>query len=225
VARRSARILLVDDEADVREVLREYLDGQGFDVETAEDGERALAAARRARPDLILLDVRMPGLDGVQTLRRLRELDASVPVVMVTANDDVSLARETLRLGAIDYVAKPFDFAYLDRCVAAGLLQAEGAPPGRAEDDDAFRRLARTVFRAVRGMPERARGAIGARLESTALAVVRAAATGRPDATAPALAELDLLVSIASELGDLAGSELAAVVTATADARRPSAAR
>jgi DNA-binding response OmpR family regulator len=104
-------ILVVDDEEPVRDVLCEYLESQGFGVEAAPDGETALAALGRHRPDRVLLDVRMPGLDGVEVLRRIRHAAPHVPVIMVTANESVGLAREMLELGAFDYVAKPFDFS------------------------------------------------------------------------------------------------------------------
>src|SRR5207253_181530 len=80
--------------------------------------------AQGGRPDLVLLDIRMPGIDGVEVLRRIRKLDGTLSVIMVTANEDVTLARETLKLGAFDYVAKPFDYEYLDRTVSAGLVQS-----------------------------------------------------------------------------------------------------
>ena len=87
------RILVVDDEAPVREVLSEYFTTQGYVVDSASNGNEALAAVKRARPDLVLLDVRMPGLDGVEVLRRIREVDGGITVIMVTANEDVALAR------------------------------------------------------------------------------------------------------------------------------------
>ena len=126
-------ILVVDDEEPVRDVLCEYLESQGFGVEAAPDGETALAALGRHRPDLVLLDVRMPGMDGVEVLRRIRHAAPHVPVVMVTANESVGLAREMLELGAFDYVAKPFDFSYLDRAVSA-------RAPARAADPAGIRR-------------------------------------------------------------------------------------
>ncbi len=129
------RILVVDDEAPVREVLSEYFTTQGYAVDTAASGNEALAAIRRARPDLVLLDIRMPGIDGVEVLRRIREADDGVAVIMVTANEDVVLARETLKLGAFDYVAKPFDFSYLDRAVAAGLVRSGGPATWDAPGD------------------------------------------------------------------------------------------
>src|SRR3989449_11533036 len=127
------RILVVDDEAPVREVLTEYFSTEGYAVEAATSGVEALIAVRGGRADLVLLDVRMPGLDGVQVLQRIRELTKSVPVIMVTANEDVGLAKETLKLGAFDYIAKPFDFEYLDRAVAAGLARP-GANPAAEQD-------------------------------------------------------------------------------------------
>src|SRR6266542_3265390 len=145
------RILVVDDEAPVREVLTEYFATEGYAVEAATSGAEALTAIRDGRADLVLLDVRMPGLDGVQVLRRIRELTESVPVIMVTANEDVGLARETLMLGAFDYVAKPLDFDYLDRAVAAGLARvADKARAAVAPSDDPWKRLPHTVFRVTR---------------------------------------------------------------------------
>jgi two-component system, response regulator, stage 0 sporulation protein F len=107
------RILVVDDEEPVRDVLCEYFESQGFGVEATPDGEAALVALGRHRPDLVLLDVRMPGIDGVEVLRRIRRADPDVPVIMVTANEVVALAKEMLKRGAFDYVAKPFDFSHL----------------------------------------------------------------------------------------------------------------
>jgi DNA-binding response OmpR family regulator len=105
------RILIVDDEQSVREVVAEYFTEQGYEVSVAASGIDALRGLAESRPDLVLLDVRMPGLDGVETLRRLRQAAPSTAAIMVTANDDVALARDTLKLGALDYVSKPFDFA------------------------------------------------------------------------------------------------------------------
>src|SRR5438552_4058783 len=130
------RILVVDDEAPVREVLSEYFTSQGYTVHEASGGKDALAAIRRDRPDLVLLDVRMPGIDGVEVLRRIRELDDALAVIMVTANEDAALARETLQLGAFDYVGKPFHYVHLRRAAPAG------RPDGRraASTDPAHRR-------------------------------------------------------------------------------------
>jgi DNA-binding response OmpR family regulator len=216
------RILIVDDEQSVREVLGEYFSEQGYDVEAAASGEQALAIVARSAPDLILLDVRMPGLDGVATLRRLREIVPEVSVIMVTANEDVGLARETLKLGALDYVAKPFDFVYLERAVMAGLSQAvatdeAAAPPASG---DPWRDLALVVFRTARGMSEVGRPSTGARLEAAALDAARAAAAGRASEAQAALTQLELLLELATELRDLTGADVSAVQGALAGVRR-----
>jgi two-component system, response regulator, stage 0 sporulation protein F len=215
------RILVVDDEAPVREVLAEYFATEGYAVDTAGSGVEALTAVRGGHADLVLLDVRMPGLDGVQVLRRIREFDGHVPVIMVTANEDVALAKETLKLGAFDYVAKPFDFDYLDRAVAAGMARAGARSPiSPALEDDPWKHLARAVFGAARGMPPLARSSTGERLETAALAAARHAGAGRMSAADEYLAEMQLLLDIATEFGDLPAADRALVESALEAARR-----
>ena len=214
------RILVVDDEAPVREVLTEYFSTEGYAVEAAGSGVEALTAVRNGRADLVLLDVRMPGLDGVQVLRRIREIDDRVTVIMVTANEDVGLAKETLKLGAFDYVAKPFDFDYLDRAVAAGLARVAERAPAHARDDDPWKTLARAAFGAVRAMASPARASTGERLETAAVAAARDAAAGRYAAADESLAEMQLLLDIAAELGDLPAADRALVESALEAARR-----
>ncbi len=220
------RILVVDDEAPVREVLTEYFATEGYAVEAATSGLEALSAVRGGRADLVLLDVRMPGLDGVQVLRRIRELTDSVPVIMVTANEDVSLARETLTLGAFDYVAKPFDFDYLDRAVAAGLARVvdktDAAP---APSDDPWKGLAPTVFRVTRAMGQMARTSTGERLETAALAAACDAAAGRGADAGERLTDVTMLLDLAAEFGDLPATDRALVESAIEAARRSLPAR
>jgi len=220
------RILVVDDEAPVREVLTEYFATEGYAVEAATSGLEALSAVSGGRADLVLLDVRMPGLDGVQVLRRIRELTDSVPVIMVTANEDVSLARKTLMLGAFDYVAKPFDFDYLDRAVAAGLARvADRANAAVAPSDDPWKRLTHTVFRVTRSMSHTARASTGERLETVALAAARDAAASREAAAGEHLAEAATLLGLAAEFGDLPAADRALVESAIEAARRSLPAR
>lgn len=218
------RLLLVDDEPAVLDVLCDYFVSQGHEVETATNGREALAAFSRSRPDLVLLDVRMPEMDGVEVLKELRARAATVPVIMVTANEDVALARLTLKLGAFDYVSKPFDFTYLDRAVTAGLLQAGlvSEPPPAAVDvaGDPWRALALAVFRAAREMTPLARASTGERMESAALVAAREAAAGAGAPARRQLEDLALLLALSAELGDLGSVERAVVETALATARR-----
>jgi len=104
----SEKVLVVDDEEQIRELLREFLIGLGYEVLVAANGEEAIEVAQRERPHLILLDIRMPELDGVETCVRLKthEKTRSIPVIIATAFGD-TLA-EALDAGADDFVSKPF---------------------------------------------------------------------------------------------------------------------
>jgi len=216
------RLLLVDDEAPVLEVLNEYFSSQGYAVETASTGADALTVAQHYRPDLVLLDIRMPGMDGVEVLKKLRELDPDLAVIMVTANEDSALARETLKIGAFDYVSKPFDFGHLDRAVSAAIVHSGGlAPVGTTEaTPDWFQGLALQVFRATRGMAPVARESVGTRLESAALELTREASAGRPMTAVAALAEIEMLTAIAADLGDLTAAVQSTLESALASVRK-----
>jgi len=217
------RILVVDDETPVREVLDEYFTTQGYTVEAVANGNAALAAIGRARPDLVLLDIRMPGIDGVETLRRIRDLDRDITVIMVTANEDIALARQSVKMGAFDYVAKPIDFGYLDRAVAAGIVPSShpAAPePYAGDPGDPWLELARAAFVAARAMAPAGRASTGKHMEEAALAAAREAASGRASLASRHLAELRLLLTLAADLKDLARVDLAPLEAALDSARR-----
>ena len=101
------RVLVVDDEPRILEVVQKYLVREGFQVETARDGEAALAAFSRHKPDLIVLDLMLPKIDGLEVFRRLRA-DSAIPVIMLTAKGEESDRVVGLELGADDYITKPF---------------------------------------------------------------------------------------------------------------------
>jgi DNA-binding response OmpR family regulator len=104
-----SRILIADDEPHIREVVRAYLEREGYDVVEAEDGETALAISRSSPLDLLILDVMLPGRSGFEVLRALRSEGSSVGVLLLTARDDVIDRVAGLELGADDYVTKPFE--------------------------------------------------------------------------------------------------------------------
>ena len=132
----SARnILVVDDEANIRQLLTDYLHRDGFDVEQAVSGEQALDALARRVPDLIILDVRLPGIDGFETLRRIRRT-SDVYVLMLTARSEESDTLIGLEVGADDYVSKPFSPREVVARVRTLLRRRGGAAP--AEDRRAF---------------------------------------------------------------------------------------
>jgi DNA-binding response OmpR family regulator len=120
----SRTILVVDDEPRIVELARDYLEHAGFRVVTANDGRTALEMARRDRPDLVVLDLGLPGLDGLDVTRELRK-DGSIPIVMVTARDDELDKLLGLELGADDYLTKPFSPRELVARVKAVLRRAD----------------------------------------------------------------------------------------------------
>lgn len=101
--------LVVDDDLGSRAVLATVAERQGFDIALGSDGREAVESAKRLRPDLIFLDVDMPRLDGLAALEEIRESDAHVPVVVVSAVDEPEVAEKALELGAVNFVSKPFD--------------------------------------------------------------------------------------------------------------------
>ena len=111
------RLLIVDDEPLILEVLSEHFSPE-YAVDTALNGADALGAILRARPDVVMLDINMPRMNGVEVLKDIKQIDDSIAVIMVTANEQVAMAAEALRHGAFGYVPKPFDFRYLDHMLA-----------------------------------------------------------------------------------------------------------
>ncbi len=124
----STTILVVDDEPMVREVVARYIELDGHRVHEASDGDEALAWLERNRPDLVVLDVMLPGVDGLTILRRLRE-DGDVPVVLLTARTDEADRLLGLELGADDYVVKPFTARELAARVRAVLRRSGSGSP------------------------------------------------------------------------------------------------
>lgn len=120
------RVLIVDDEAGIRDSLRLLL-GKSFEVQTAADGAQALVAIDSFTPDLILLDVAMPNLGGLDTLRELRNRKNESPVIMLTAASTVKTAVEAMKLGALDYINKPFDVAELTQTIVNSIAVGGGA--------------------------------------------------------------------------------------------------
>ena len=125
-------ILVVDDEPQVCELLEKILREEGHEVVTASGGCQALQVAAERWPQLILLDVVMPDMDGVSTLRELRRLGHSCAVIMLTAQGTIQTAREAMILGVYDYISKPFDLSLLRTVVRESLkaqrLNRRGVP-------------------------------------------------------------------------------------------------
>ncbi|MGC9154785.1 MAG: response regulator transcription factor [Ferrimicrobium sp.] len=120
------RILVVDDELPITELLQMALNFEGYDVGVAASGREALELTRTFRPDVIVLDVMMPGLDGFQVVKRLREERDDTPILFLTARDSVEDRVEGLRLGSDDYLTKPFSLAELTARIEAVLRRSGG---------------------------------------------------------------------------------------------------
>ncbi len=104
------RVLVVDDEPSARVGLAKLLQSEGYAVDTSDDGTSALVAATELAPDVVITDLKMPKMDGVELMKHLHKLDATQPVIMATAFDDVTTAVHAMRAGAQDYLTKPIDF-------------------------------------------------------------------------------------------------------------------
>jgi two-component system, OmpR family, response regulator MprA len=140
-------ILVVDDDPPIRRMLERTLAAEGYEVTAAADGGAALAAIERSAPDLLVLDVAMPGLDGLAVCRRLRRLGLALPILLLTARDTVSDRVTGLDAGADDYLVKPF--AGEERLARIRALLRRGSEPGEllAFDDLVFEVTSRRVRR------------------------------------------------------------------------------
>lgn len=118
----SPKILIVDDEPDVCEVICHYLGKRGYSVITATSAQEAVSKLLSEKPTLILLDIRMSGIDGIECLRTIKNIDKDVPVIMVTVVTDLDIAKHALELGAVDYITKPLGFNALETAISMHLF-------------------------------------------------------------------------------------------------------
>jgi DNA-binding response OmpR family regulator len=123
---RPGKILVVDDDPEVRMATRDFLASKGYEVTVAEGGREALRMLDASPADVVLLDVAMPDMDGMETLKRIVAAHPAMPVIMVTANADIEITSKVLQLGAADYVPKPFDLDYLDQAISIQLSAGRG---------------------------------------------------------------------------------------------------
>jgi len=135
------RVLVVDDEPEFREVVAEYLAGKGFDVREASSGEEAVKHVVDFEPHLVLLDLMMAGIGGLDALQQIKAIAPSTSVIIVTAVQDLDAARGALAHGAVDYVTKPFPFRYLDAVLEVH-LQGAVTPSGEPAEGEPARRRA-----------------------------------------------------------------------------------
>lgn len=112
-----SKILVVDDEIKECELLERFLERKGYEVISSNNGMHALEKVKSEKPDIILLDIKMPDMDGIEVLRRIREFDKDVCIIMVTVVNDKTTGMEALKTGADEYVTKPIDLNYLEKVI------------------------------------------------------------------------------------------------------------
>lgn len=109
------KILCVDDEIEVCNLLYDFFMPKGYEVIKATDGKEALEKVKSEKPDLVFLDIRMPQMSGIEVLKEIKKINKTVPVIMATVVKDEESAKNAIKLGATDYVTKPFSFDYLEK--------------------------------------------------------------------------------------------------------------
>lgn len=138
---KNKKIMVVDDEADIRELIRFNLEKEGFEVVSVSDGETALEEARLRQPDLILLDVMLPGMDGVEVCFKLKSDVAfkSIPIVMLSAKSDESDQLVGLKIGADDYLVKPFSPKVLVAKIGAIIRRGDVVSSSSVDEEPVIR--------------------------------------------------------------------------------------
>jgi CheY-like chemotaxis protein len=120
----TGRVLVVDDEPAVVDVLRDFLDDLGYEHATAVSGEQAIAAMATVQPDVVFLDLMMPGISGLEALTYFREHHRRVPVIVITGSIELEIANQARDRGAFDIVAKPFELAAMQLLLARAMRLA-----------------------------------------------------------------------------------------------------
>lgn len=120
------KILIVDDEREAVDMLARRFAKQNYEIETAYSGESAVEKVKESRPHIMLLDIQMPGMDGIEALKQAKDADPSLGVIMVTGQPDEDVAKDAMRLGAHDFVTKPIDFNYLNLVVTTKIIDMVG---------------------------------------------------------------------------------------------------
>src|SRR6478752_8173163 len=119
-----SKLLLIDDETDVQYSFQRTFDSPDIELSTASSGEEGLKLIPKLKPDLVLMDIRMGGMTGMETLRRIRQMDSKLLVILMTAYGTTQTAIEAMKLGAYDYLLKPFDVPHLRELVSNALKAA-----------------------------------------------------------------------------------------------------
>ncbi len=120
--KRELRILVTDDDPSVQDLLDDFLTKKGYKISLASNGEEGLSKVKSEKPHLVLLDINMPGMDGLEVLKKIKKDSPSVTVIMITGLQEMETARKALEMGAYDYITKPFNLDYLETSVFSKLM-------------------------------------------------------------------------------------------------------
>ncbi len=119
-----AKVLVIDDEVGIGQILQKILVKEGHEVLAAANGKDGLKHVKKGNVDLVILDIKMSEMDGIEVLEKIHEIDKNIVVIMLTAYGTLGTAREAMRLGAYDYITKPFDNEFVKAMVKEGLESA-----------------------------------------------------------------------------------------------------
>ena len=111
------KLLIVDDEKGITDALNDFFHSRGFAATAANSGEEAIEAVKAARPDIVFLDIRMKGMSGLEALKKIKEMDKKIKVIMLTVHEEKEIVERAKELGADEYITKPFRIDYLDEIV------------------------------------------------------------------------------------------------------------
>jgi DNA-binding response OmpR family regulator len=120
------KILVVDDEIEVCSALKEFLSLKNYIVETALDGLTAIKKIEEFNPHIVLLDIMMPGIGGIDVMKEIRDINPQIGIIMITAVSDEDIANRTIKLGAYDYITKPLDLNYLEIVLMVKMIDIMG---------------------------------------------------------------------------------------------------
>jgi DNA-binding response OmpR family regulator len=222
-------ILVVDDDPATVELLSEYLGGKQLAVARAHNIDEALAELESERPGAVLMSMRLGEADGLVALRRIREANVQVGVLVMAEQGDANRAKEALALGALDYLVKPIDFDYLGRAIEKALAasapdldfaEAPIAPTGPSSPAGLLYTLALEVFRSTRPLSPEARASVGAALEQAALVAMQRGVSGEKAEVIRALNQVRTMIRFAQDLGDISAETAGALDEHMVRARR-----
>ncbi len=118
-------IMVVDDDPDIRSLLKKFLEKKDYEVAALGTAEEALDEINKRKPGLVLMDINLPGMDGITALKKLKENHGPIGVIMISSNTELEIAKQSVTMGAYDYIMKPFNMEYLELCVLTKIFLGE----------------------------------------------------------------------------------------------------